>query len=65
MHHHVTARTVVGAGAHAVVLEARAGSVRIKRRGAPDLFLPLESAAEVARFLLMAATPTPAARAVS
>jgi len=34
-----------------VLLEVRGGSVRIKRRGMPDVFLPLESAAEVGRFL--------------
>lgn len=55
MQHVVASKTVVGSGEAAVVLEVRGGSVRIKRRGMPDLFLPLESAGEVGRFLLQAA----------
>lgn len=51
----MTAKTVVGSGEGTVLLEVRGGSVRIKRRGMPDLFLPLESAGEVGRFLLRAA----------
>lgn len=55
MQHVVTAKTVVGSGEGAVLLEVRNGVVRLKRRGVPDLFLPLESAGEVGRFLLQAA----------
>jgi hypothetical protein len=55
MQHLVATKTVIGSGADALVLEVRAGSVRIKRRGMPDLFVPLESAAQVGRFLLDAA----------
>ena len=55
MEHVVTAKTIVGSGEGTVLLEVRGGSVRIKRRGMPDLFLPLESAGEVGRFLLRAA----------
>lgn len=54
MEHLVTARAVIGGGEDAIVLEARAGSVRIKRRGMPDLFVPIEAASDVARFLLAA-----------
>jgi len=52
MQHLVATRTVIGSGDGALVLEVRAGSVRIKRRGMPDLFVPLENAAQVGRFLL-------------
>lgn len=62
MDHLVTAKTVVGMGERAIVLEVKGGSVRIKRRGAPDLFVPLEVAADVGRFLLSAAAPIPIAR---
>ena len=55
MEHLVSARTVVGAGDATVMLEIRGASVRIKRRGMPDLYLPLAAAGEVARFLLAAA----------
>ena len=55
MEHVVAAKTVVGSGEGTVLLEVLGGSVRIKRRGMPDLFLPLESAREVGRFLLQAA----------
>lgn len=60
MHHLVAARTVVGSGDASVLLEVKGSSVRIKRRGAPDLFLPLDSAADVGRFLIAAAGPAPA-----
>lgn len=52
MDHLVSAKTVVGKGDATVLLEVTGASVRIKRRGMPDLFLPLESAREVGRFLL-------------
>lgn len=55
MQHLVASKTVVGSGESAVVLEVKGRSVRIKRRGMPDLFLPLEAAAQVGRFLLDAA----------
>ena len=55
MDHLVTAKTVVGNGDGTLVLEVKGRSVRIKRRGMPDLFVPLESAADVGRFLLAAA----------
>jgi hypothetical protein len=55
MQHLVTAKAVVGAGDASVLLEITGRSVRIKRRGQPELLVPLESAAEVARFLLAAA----------
>jgi hypothetical protein len=57
MEHLVTAKTVVGRGDGTLVLEVKAGSVRIKRRGMPDLFVPLEAAADVGGFLLAAAKP--------
>ena len=55
MEHLVTAKTVVGRGDATLLLEVKGTSVRIKRRGMPDLFVPLESAADVGRFLLAAA----------
>lgn len=55
MDHLISAKAVVGSGDASVVLEVKGRSVRIKRRGVPDLFLPLEAAAEVGRFLLSAA----------
>lgn len=54
MEHLVSARTVIGSGDATVLLEIRGASVRIKRRGLPDLHIPLASAAEVGRFLLAA-----------
>ena len=54
MQHVVTAKAVVGSGEGTVLLEVLGGSVRIKRRGMPDLFLPLETARDVGRFLLQA-----------
>jgi hypothetical protein len=62
MDHLVTAKTVVGAGEHAIVLELKGHSVRIKRRGMPDLFVPLELAGEVGRFLMAAGRPLPLPR---
>lgn len=62
MDHLIVSKTVVGRGDASVLLEVRGRSVRIKRRGAPDVFLPLECAAEVGRFLLGAGKP-PLARA--
>lgn len=55
MNHLITAKAVVGSGDATLVLEVKGGSVRIKRRGMPDLYVPLESAADVGRFLLQAA----------
>jgi len=55
MQHLVASKTIVGNGQNAVVLEVKGDTVRIKRRGMPDLFLPLDAAAQVARFLLEAA----------
>jgi hypothetical protein len=55
MQHLVTARTIVGSGEDALVLEVKGGSVRIKRRGMPELFLPLDAAREVAEFLRLVA----------
>lgn len=57
MDHFVSAKTVVGAGEQAIVLELKGHSVRIKRRGMPDLFVPLELAGEVGRFLMAAGRP--------
>lgn len=54
MQHLVTAKAVVGAGDATILLEIQGRSVRIKRRGQPDLLVPLESAREVGRFLLAA-----------
>ena len=63
MEHLVSAKSVVGAGEQTILLEVRGGSVRIKRRGAPDVFVPLDVAAEVGRFLLAAGrAPGPLAR---
>lgn len=59
MDHFVSARAVVGSGDATVLLEIRGDSVRVKRRGLPDCFVPLSAAAEVGRFLL-AAAPQPA-----
>lgn len=58
MDHLIAAKTVVGQGDATILLEVRGRSVRIKRRGMPDLYLPLESAAEVGRFLLGAQKPS-------
>lgn len=60
MHHMVAARTVVGSGDSSVLLEVRGRAVRIKRRGMPELFVPLEAATDVARFLMAAGSPEPA-----
>lgn len=57
MEHLLTAKAVVGAGDATILLELKGRSVRIKRRNAPDLFVPLEVAAEVGRFLLAAGAP--------
>jgi hypothetical protein len=54
MHHLVATRTVIGSGDASVLLEIKGRAVRIKRRGMPDLFVPLEAAAEVGRFLVEA-----------
>lgn len=56
MHHMVAARAVVGTGDYAVLLEVKGRSVRVKRRGMPDAYVPIEAAADVARFLMAAAT---------
>lgn len=63
MDHLVASKTIVGAGEGTILLEVRGRSVRIKRRGMPDLFVPIENAAEVGRFLLAAATPSALVRA--
>jgi hypothetical protein len=63
MDHFLSAKAVVGSGDASILLEIRGRSVRIKRRGAPDLFVPLENAAEVGRFLLAAGAPAPLVRA--
>lgn len=62
MHHLVTSKTVIGRGEQAILLEIKGGSVRIKRRGMPDLFVPLELAHEVGKFLIAAGAPAPLAR---
>ena len=54
MQHLIATKTIVGTGETALVLEIKGTSIRIKRRGVPDLFLPLETAAEVASFLMQA-----------
>ena len=59
----MSAKTVVGSGDATVLLELKGQSIRIKRRGQPDLFLPLEVAGEVARFLLAAQAPRALVRA--
>lgn len=56
MQHLVSAKAVVGRGDATILLEIQGRSVRIKRRGQPDLLVPLESAADVGRFLLAAAS---------
>lgn len=53
MQHVMSSRAIVGE----MVLEVKGESVRIKRRGSPDLFVPLAAAAQVAEFLLLAARP--------
>lgn len=55
MEHIVATKTVVGSGDGTILCEVKGRTVRLKRRGHPDLFVPLDSAAEVARFLLAAA----------
>jgi hypothetical protein len=62
MDHLVTAKAVVGTGEQAIVMEIKGESVRIKRRGMPDLFVPIEAAAEVGRFLIAVGRPVPLAR---
>ncbi|HEX2021890.1 MAG TPA: hypothetical protein VHH36_04210 [Candidatus Thermoplasmatota archaeon] len=62
MDHVVTAKAVVGSGDATLLLEVQGQSVRLKRRGKPEVHVPLSCAAEVARFLL-AASATPPARA--
>lgn len=54
MQHVLAARTIVGQGDTTLLLEIKGRSVRIKRRGMPEVYVPLDDAAEVARFLLMA-----------
>ena len=63
MDHLIASKTIVGAGEGTILLEVRGRSVRIKRRGMPDLFVPLENAAEVGRFLLAASAPSALVRA--
>ena len=63
MDHLVATKTVVGSGEHTILLEVRGRSVRIKRRGMPDLFVPLDAAADVGRFLLAASAPPALVRA--
>lgn len=53
MHHLIATKTIVADGE--LVLELRGKAVRIKRRGMPELFLPLDAARDVGRFLLDAA----------
>jgi hypothetical protein len=55
MQHLVSAKAVVGSGDATVLLEIRGRCVRIKRRGQPEVMVPLEAAADVGRFLLDAA----------
>jgi len=57
MEHILTAKAVVGTGEATILMELKGQSVRIKRRGMPDLFVPLELAGEVGRFLLAASAP--------
>lgn len=57
----MSAKAVLGSGESTILLEVRGQSVRIKRRGAPELFVPLSQAADVARFLLAAAPAAPGA----
>lgn len=57
MDHLVSAKAVVGSGENSIVMEVKGRSVRIKRRGMPDLFVPLDVAGDVGRFLLAAARP--------
>lgn len=57
MDHFLSAKTVVGSGDSSILLEVRGASVRIKRRGHPDLFVPLDVASDVGRFLLAAGAP--------
>jgi hypothetical protein len=56
MQHLVNAKAVVGSGESTVLLEIQGRCVRIKRRGHPEVLVPLEAAADVGRFLLAAAT---------
>lgn len=63
MDHFLTSKTVVGTGDQTILLEVKGRSVRVKRRGSPDLFIPLETAREVAKFLLAATAPAPMLRA--
>lgn len=63
MDHIVASKTVVGRGELSIVLEVKGRSVRIKRRGTPDLFVPLDVAADVGRFLMAAGAPAPLVRA--
>jgi hypothetical protein len=55
MQHLVRAKAVVGSGDATVLLEIQGRCVRIKRRGQPEVMVPLEAAADVGRFLLAAA----------
>ncbi|GEM_PF-3697302 len=55
MHHLVSAKAVVGSGDATVLLEVQGRCVRIKRRGQPEVMVPLEAAADVGRFLMAAA----------
>lgn len=51
----MSAKAVLGSGEATILLEVKGQSVRIKRRGSPELFIPLAQAGDVARFLLSAA----------
>ena len=57
MDHFLSAKTVVGSGESTILLEVRGHSVRIKRRGQPDIYVPLDVAGEVGRFLVAAGAP--------
>lgn len=54
MEHILSAKAVVGSGDATILLELKGQSIRIKRRGMPDVLVPLEVAGEVGRFLLAA-----------
>lgn len=63
MEHILSAKAVVGSGDATILLELKGQSIRIKRRGTPDVFVPLELAADVGRFLVAAGAPRISVRA--
>jgi hypothetical protein len=47
----LNARTVIGDGAHRILVEPKGGSIRVKMRGRPEFFVPLDVAQDLGAVL--------------